>query len=884
MKNLGQNVDKNTQPDDTQNQPQPEGDINEQDDLLSQIAAEDLVQENQEKKRISFSAVFLVSMMRLTLFFDEISHKNAPLFRILSTIWSIFIGSVYLGGLSALIILVYTYLQFPHFIENYFRQNNIQLATWKIRDYNFSKIELEDLQDTEKTYRIDRMIIRSNFSDFLRKKVKAVVLNGVNIKIHEKNNQIDIGNLIQLLVSLNQNKSAFIESVSVMGASLEFKGENYTFPIQFSMTGFYENNANISIPLIIKEKNINATGVLSITSAGSLLNWNLHNLSGTITSENQQPENISGEFTFKTEKMRLISISGSGELSYGSNSKKVKIDLKNTKGLFQGTVDLSIVASDISNKSTEAKSNILFLFKGLDLKTFNQIESSSPIAINIRSLNTQHFSLSNTSTTLKGFLNCTDMNCSYQLNGNSPVTIQALKIFKGGDVIYSNQPITFVLHPNGQNNFIWQNHKITANLNIGNLKYKGYRNTNNFPLSINIAKTTVNGYSLFGKENVQLGISTNGLTYETDTRELKNASVFIENLWDSASKFTLNTKYFYLKNNTLLKQPFALNLQKENDQTRANIFLLDNLIRIDFWGNADFNLNEFKGKIFIPPFELSKIPNNLRTISDLFPGTVSSASGQIAAFGNINWKSEKQISGPLYISLKNIDFNAPGVTVSKLNSVLSLQTLVPFVSQAGQLISIEKVEGPLPLQNILATVKFDPQMLRIFSFDSEIGGLVLSTNNVVIPYKASNTTIPLKNNLVNWAYINNYLNFPGLILEGSGSIYLPIEIKDNTFTLGNGEIKFNNLRMKYSNNNKDLHSKLFKGNTEYIIRTGSILLNTDSNNNVKSYINLDGRLNPSKKKYIFKKNNILNLRTLFKPMERKSVPESITSKQKIIVQ
>lgn len=887
MVNWEQDSQGNTrsEPDYINNQSQPAYHVNDQGDLLSQIAAEDLVEEQQKKKKTtSFSTSFLVGMMRLTLFFDEIKHKNAGFFRILSFMWGLFIGFIYLGGISALVVLIYSYMQFPSFVDHYFKQNNIQLATWKVRDYTFSRIELENLQDAEKTYQIKRMTIRSSFSDFLRKKVKSVVLNGVTVKIREKDGRIDIGNLVHLLISLNQNKSVSIGSVSVMNASLEFEGQNYKLPIQFSMTGFYENKANISIPLVIKEKDINITGVLSITGNGNLLNWNLDILSGTMSFMNRQPENVTGKFTFKTDKMRLIGITGTGELSYGGNSKKIKVDLRNRNKLFQGNINLSIVTKDLNNTENESKSDVVFSFDGLDLKTFTQLESSLPITVNIRSLNTQDISLSNLSTTLSGFLNCTNLTCSYQLDNAARVSIQALKILSGSDSIYSNQPITFMIQPDHQNNFLWQDQKIMTNLSMSDLNYKGYRNTGEFPILIHVANMAVTGEILSHKENTLLGISANGLSFETPEQDIKKASVFIENLWNSSSKFSLNTDYLFLKNNNLLKLPFALKLQKENNQTKAQAAFLNNLIRIDFTGNADLKLGEFKGNIFIPPFDLNKVPGNLETLSDLFPGFVNKASGQIAAFGNVNWKSVKQVSGPLYVSLKDVSFETEDVSVKNLNTVLSLQSIVPFVSPAGQLISISKVDGLLPLQNVIATVKFDPQMLRIFSLDSDIGGLTLSADSIIIPYKASSTIVYLKNSSVNWANVNNYITTPGLLLEGDGSIYLPIEIKNGSFTLRNGEIKLSNLRMKYTGNDKKLKTALFKGNTEYIVRTGSMLLAADSIDKIESYVSLDGRLNPSMEKHVFRENEIFNLKTLLKPMPQKPVPESIVSKQRIIVQ
>ena len=78
-------------------------------------------------------------------------------------------------------------------------------------------------------------------------------------------------------------------------------------------------------------------------------------------------------------------------------------------------------------------------------------------------------------------------------------------------------------------------------------------------------------------------------------------------------------------------------------------------------------------------------------------------------YGNINWKNEKQIDGPFYLSMEDVGFDMGQTKVKGLNTVLLMQQFTPFVSAPNQNIFVKKIDHVIPLENTTISLKFDNQ-------------------------------------------------------------------------------------------------------------------------------------------------------------------------------
>ena len=859
-------------------------------DLLSQIAAEDIENEKKIKQKkqhapVSFSKLFTVALMRITLFIDTAQHKYSHVLNILRLAWSLIVGLIYFGGLCSLLVLGYAYQNYPSYIQNFFDTHHINLSNWQLDEYTLSRIVLTNLKDEKGAYSIDKMIIRSDFSDFLNKRIKSVSLDGVNITIQETTDKFEIGYLAELLVKLNQatQNGHQIGSVSVTNATAVIQGKKYNLPVQFSMTGFYEHSTSISIPLTIKQSYMNVSGMLSISGTGDNLEWTLDILSGNLSFPNEQPENISGQLKFQTTQHKLSSVNGVIELVYGKNKKNIKIDLKDDKSLMKGTVKLSFVNQEVANKTDETKTDLTLGFDGLNIKNLSHVESNKAIRLNLQSLTMSDLTLSNASGVLNGKLICTDFVCSYEAEKNIVINIQSLKTNYQGNTYVSKGRTAFTIIPNKRPNLILQGKIGTIDLSVSDFSFNGYRNTPTSDFTLTAKGVSVSGKLGEKTKSAQMRVNVNGAAYESSDIKLNNATVSINDIWQDIPDFQLNAKEVFFKNSRLVKIPVTVSATRRNNLVKADISLLNNTVQSKFNGTTNLLNGTFQGTFAVKSFNLKPNMPALNTLSNLFPAELQNVTGNVALYGKINWKNEKQISGPFYLSLADVNFNFGNMQVQKLNTVLMVQTLTPFTTSANQELFVQAISNSLiPLQNIHAVLKFDNQMTRLNTLNVQSGGISLSAENMLLPYRSNSTIIYLKNPEIDLDSFNSYWSVPNMTLTGSASITLPIEIRQNMMSLNNSEIKLNNALLKYTGTNQKIKNALFSDSPEYIVKSGNILLSQVSPTNMDAYFNFDGRTLPNQVKTVYKDTILIEPKTFLKTVSSEEVPESIRQKQEQI--
>ncbi len=859
-------------------------------DLLSQIAAEDVENEKKTKQKrlqsISFSKLFTVALMRITLFTDTAQHKYAHVLKVMRLVWSLIVGLIYIGGLCSLLILGYAYKNYPTYIQNFFETHHINLSDWNLHEYTLSRIVLTDLKDAKNAYSIDKMTIRSDFSDFLNKRIKSVSLDGVNITIQETNETFEMGYLAELLVKLNQavQNGHQIGSVSITNATVVIKGAKYTLPIQFSMTGFYEHGTSISIPLTIKQSYMNVSGMLSISGSGDSLDWGLDILSGNLSFPNQQPENISGQFKLKTTNYKLSSLNGNIELVYGKNKKNIKLNLNEAQGLLKGTVNLSFLNQEVQNKTDETKTELSLVFDGINIKNLSLIESNKPIRFNLQALSMSDLTLSQAGGVLNGKLLCKDFICSYQADKNIAVNIQSLKTNYQGNTYVSNMPVSFTINANNRPNLILNGKVGTVDLSVSNFVFNGYRNTATSDLKLSAKNVSVSGKLGEKTKAEQMRVNVNGASYESADIKVNDGTVSLNDIWQETPDFQLTAKEVFFKNSRILKTPIGVNATRRNGLINADVSLLNNTVQSRFNGTANLLNGTFQGTFAVKSFQLKEGMPALNTLSNLFPAELQNVTGSAALYGKINWKNEKQIAGPFYLSLADMNFDYSNVKIQNLNTVLMVQTLAPFTSAANQELFVgEVVNNLIPLQNIHAVLKFDNQMTRLNSLNVQSGGIPLHAENMLLPYRSNSTLIYLKNSEIDLSAFNSHWNVPDMTLSGSASLTLPIEFRQSMMNLNNSEIKLTNASIEYTGANEQIKNALFNTSSQYVVKSGSILLSQVNPTSLDAYINFDGRIMPAQVKTVYKETLLIEPKKLLTTTPIENVPESIHQKQEQIM-
>lgn len=857
-------------------------------DLLSQIAREDELEEANQKKKTSLYADLVHFLIQVNLLFSTLMKKNPLLFKVMNWIWAVFISVILLGGLSAFCILGYIYLSFPQHVRDYLMANGIVADDLDHSDFSFSNVEIKNVRDMQGSYEISSVILQYTISDLLKKQIKSVTLDGVKVYVKENQDGFDFGRFPDILLKLNQyNKKSSIQitSLGLTNASIEISGQKFNLPISFSMTGVYERGADINIPIWIKEDYLTLKGALSIKGSPSNLEWILDLSSGVLSLPGQSPENVTGKMTFKTKNNTLESVVGEVRLFYGENFKNFDLNLSKKGGkLFSGDLKLNLRETNQYDKTKPINSLITAHFDGIDFKKgIHEFESTEPIQLTVQSFQKDDFSISGANARLLGVLKCKNFACNYQLNAPSVVNASQTKFMLNRNMIQTDQGLSFVLVPLKKKDiFAFKNGQIKLDFVMQSMRLLGFKNVRANRISFRPELISVDGTFNMNAPQSRLAIEIEGLDYSAPEYSVQEGILHIDDLFANTPQMKFSTKAFKLKETDLIKRPFELVLNHEGQNTIAELGLENGLIKVSFVGGINFITGEVSGSVFVPAFNLEELQTPLSDISSLFASSMRQPSGQVSVLGSFNWINSRQITGPLYVSLKDFGVQIGNTTVSGLNTVITLSSLEPLVSQGVQQVFIQEMKGVLPLKNISLTYQLDNQFFYLTSFSGYLGNAELMADSTLIPHRASFSTLVLRNSNIDMASFADYLSFP-VRLSGRANLTLPIELKHQQMDIKNGELRFMNGLIAQGEDAHPRLSDLLKNQNSYQARNGLMLLNSVPDSSLTEIQVIldekDSGLDATKRS--FRKTYRKDLNKLIKNMPTDSVPAEILRKQEL---
>ena len=855
-------------------------------DLLSQISAQDEVVEDtpKKKKHRSISIDFAVLFMKLTFAFDEVKRKYNFLFSFLGWLWAVFMVLVYIGGLAMVGLLGYSYLTFPDKVHNALITQGIVTKGYEVENMSLSRIELKNLEDKDGTYSIKKMVIHSTFADFIRGRVKSVELDGVKVKVSETEKGLNLGKLPEALITLNQNPALHrikVNNLQINNAELSVNGKNFVIPVSFHLTGIYSHESKITMTLFTRKDAVKMDGVLSITGTAQKMEFALKINNGTLELPGRTPENISGEINLSTQKMELTKVSGHLKLSYGKNLKELNVSMNSGKGGYAGNVSIGITQGNLNGQ--DVQSHLAVDFSELNFDSLYRFTTTKPLKVKMRSFKLPRFDLANLTATLNGTLTCDRLDCSYQVSSASPVFIKEINAVFEGEMIKSTEEFNFTLVPNKKTSLSYKNGEFNYDLKVQNVLFSGYRNMSSMPISLSASAAEVLGAYYTNGKPQHMKVSTQKMNISTPEIRLSNASFKRDDMFNESSKLSWTAEEAEILQNDVLKTPFKVSLEKTGAglETKANVVIGD-VVNVSFAGVSRLLTGEFNGNLYVKEFDLAKLKTPLSDMSSLFVNGMTNLSGKVALVGRIYFKNSKQIAGPMFVSLKDVGFSKGDTKVSGLNTVLSLQTLVPLVTAANQSIFISDISGTLPIQNVLADIKLDSQFLRVSSAQMALGGMTLTADSVILPLKANSSLLNFKNLAVNLADMVPYVNLSGAKVSGKGSMQVSLEVKDDKILIKDGEFKVLNADVSLKETDKALKS-YFENASSYVIRSGNIFMDSEESNNMLNLsFSLDGRLQPSAKMKNVRKQLNQKPSDLIKPMPRMSVPKDIIRRQEIV--
>jgi hypothetical protein len=167
---------------------------------------------------------------------------------------------------------------------------------------------------------------------------------------------------------------------------------------------------------------------------------------------------------------------------------------------------------------------------------------------------------------------------------------------------------------------------------------------------------------------------------------------------------------------------------------------------------------------------------------------IEEVTGNAAIGGAIAWSGGKVVSD-LELLLQDLSFKSPQADVVRLNSVVEIDSLVPFTTRPGQQLAAGMVDVGLPLSDLIAAFRIEPGSQLVI----ENARLSLTGGEVTIPTVAINLADPraelaLNVKDVDLARLLQLAQIEGLAGTGSLSGRIPVSIAGDVVIIHNAAL------------------------------------------------------------------------------------------------
>lgn len=854
-------------------------------DLYSQIAASD-IEPVVKKPRQSFVMSFMIDVMRLTLLLDEKRRVHQKLFRFMGGVWAAFMALLYTSGLVMVGILVYSYIQFPNLVQNYFARNGILFEKMEIPGYVVSTVKLKGLHDKDNSYWIDSLTVNSNFGDFLQGRVKSVVLNGVRLSLEKVSQTSKPNVLIPLLMHLNDtrktNLSVRVDSLEIQNAVLTIKGMDFELPIQFTLTGIYGHETNMSAYLTVNKPALALQGPLLIRGDKNGTTFSLDVHTGHVAIPGRPPEDMTGQISLSTQKEQVQSFQGKINLVQNSQEKVAKLDLtRDGDNTFRGSLDLSWL-NVTDQEKREERTNVVFNLMGLQFNKQGLITTDRPIAVSFRTKDGR-FQIGRLNTQLKGKLECLMLDhCSYRLEENARVSISQLKFPFQSEQIQSSRESSISVRPSDQLlSFPFREGRISFEAGLGGGSFTGRRGSDNGSVSFRAGQGGIRGEWNVMTDLVSAALNMERVHYQTPDYEFTDTRLEADNVFNSDTRIKINSPKVSFKKSQWFKKPFALDYETQKGVDRIAINFPEERVRILVNGIFNPATGYMDAQVAMPPVELANFGSPLSDFSAVFPADIQTASGRIAMTGRLFGTIKNGVAGPLSLALDGVSLKTERLVVDGMSTVLQIQTLQPFVTAQKQPVFIRRVVTALPFDRIMATFKIDNQFLRVDDLSVDVAGIPLRANPTIIPYQDVNTLLYLRSQGNDLSNIVTALDIPDWQLKPpfKGQVLLPLAFRNHVLTVNRANIQVDDGNIVYTGEAKAKPHELGTATAAHI-QSGNVSVDQafDDKDIVSFGVSLETAVQPGGQHWpirVSEKRNILSLFT--EPDAVITVPSEISS-------
>ncbi len=858
--------------------PTPVDTGNKSGDLYAAITAEDEapVVEQKKKKESPFMAM-VVAFMRVTFWMDLTRRSNEGAFRVLALIWHTWMAILYVSGLLTLFLCLTSFVELPLKLENFFKEHNIQYDSLKMVDYSLSQINIVNLHDTQNLYQVPDIRVHSTFGDFLKNRILALDIDGLkmNLQTGQKNTLQWVSELFAHFNS-DDEKSIQVNSLTVSNAVLTVLGKNLTIPVAFTITGDYTQKPQTSVNFNVNEDFLSLLGNMLISGNENNRHVDVTITSGLLNLPNSPEEEVEGKITADLSENEIQKLEAEFKLTYAYSVKNMTLTL--TKGTSGYDGEFILVHKNVAGDavSHEALVDMTVGFKNLSIDEKGHVTTKDPLSVNIRRLKQNNVLLSGFDGTFNGTLSCffSEGKCSYQLSQESSLQLNELDLNLKEQKIALTDTRSLVIVPDGKENLVlqFQTPELQMNAQISQCETRGYLNTAANTLDASAKKMLLKGSFSQKQGNSNLSVNISGGNLTTTNMTLKQVAFSSDNIFDETSpvRFTAES---VTTSSGLIKKPVQAEIVSVNGQSSIKLKIQDTGIALAGQGVFHPFKGSFSGNFALSKVQLEKLSAPLSDISDLFPAQLTNVSGELTASGRIQFTGENNVAGPLYLGLKDVSFDWNKTKIKGLNTVIALQSVVPFVTAPNQMFFIASLMQELTLSNLTSTFQVVNQDLRLFNIGADLGNQNLSLTSATISLTNPSALIYLKtkedfmmNDFVPYLDLENIK-----ITGGLGNLTVALDISDKGVGVSSTTLKVSEMPM-ISDVIPNPIFDLFRSNVEpYFVRTGKLILTGENHLQAE----FDGWYLPQREKQGFSQKDILLNTVLFQKGAPHSVPGDI---------
>lgn len=858
-------------------------------DLYKEIAKNDeeiVVVPTAKKRQLPFMGL-VVLFMKITFYFDSVRRTNESLFNLLGGIWRGFMFLIYLGGIATLFMSIYARMKLPLELENFFESHNLKYDSLKMADFSLSRINVSNLHDVENKYVIPSLNVHSTFADFLQGRIRTVTVDGLRLNLKSSGtDENSLENVLKVLGMIaNPMESGLaldVNSVTINNATLNIEGTRTKIPVNFSMSGLYTNEAQVIIPFMIDEEFLKVDATLAISGTEQKRNLEFTIKSGTLALPNRAPEELQGTVVITTKKDQINSIQTNLNLNYGYVLKTIQTDLAHSEKGFSGK--LSLLAKNTSEKNSKSMLDLALSLDELKVEKDGLISTTAPIQMKINRLSRNTTFLEGVEGTLNGELKCSlsQMNCQYDLSKEAVLSYQNLATrYKEQNIVIDDSGSLTFLPTQGTLSLQLQDSKIALNWNISKIDLNGFYNVQTNPIHLSADSCQLSGHFSTQINQDMFDVKVENGVYQTQPLTMKGIQLSADDLYNAMAPIYFSAEEL-TTSSPLLTQPVSVDMTYLNRKVRANIQVKDTDIKIIAEGTLQPFQKTFSGQFKMPAVELKDIPFALSELSSIFSKRINQPSGLVTASGQLNFSGSANISGPLYVGLKNLNFNLDDTPIQQMDGVITLQSLLPLVSSPNQNIFVGKIDALVPLTNVKASFQMENQAVRLLGADAELGNEKLFLSGALIPYRKPSALLYFKSEKdFEMVKFIPFMDFVGITpVGGTGSLAVPVDVSEKGITIPSMTLKMNNVTLRQKAGKKSDISLFDQGNDAYMIRNGQFIYNKGA----QLQVDLDGWLMPMRKRVPFAQKDIHLTTPLFKSGEMETVPSKIQDGQKILFQ